>query len=136
MNMNPAQDIASILRALSQASRIEILLAIGTGEACVCHLEAAIGGRQAYISQQLMVLRDAGIVKSRREGRNIYYRLKDPTVLELIQQAGRIGGFEADELPITGPMNRVEECPCPKCDIELTEDPPQNTAEAAIRLEK
>jgi DNA-binding transcriptional ArsR family regulator len=136
MNMNPTQDISSFLRAISQAPRIEILLAIGTSEACVCHLEAAIGQRQAYISQQLMILREAGIVTSRREGRNIYYRLKDPTVLDLIQQAGRISGYEADELPVAGPMNILDECPCPQCDIESTKDSLQNTSKDAIYSEK
>ena len=66
------ESLAVFLRAISQPVRLEILLAIGTGEACVCHLEAVIGQRQAYISQQLMALREAGIVKSRRDGRNIY----------------------------------------------------------------
>ena len=113
--MYPTRQISSLLRAISQPIRIKILLAIGTGEACVCHLEAAIGQRQAYISQQLMALREAGIVASWREGRNIYYRLKDPNVLELIQHAGRISGLGNKDLPIAEPMNILEECPCPHC---------------------
>ena len=74
---------AAFLRAISQPVKLEILLAIGTGEACVCHLEAAIGQRQAYISQQLMALREAGIVESRREGRNIFYRIKNLKILDV-----------------------------------------------------
>lgn len=110
--------ISTLLRAISQPARIEILLAIGTGEACVCHLEAAIGQRQAYISQHLMALREAGIVIHRRDGRNIFYRLEDPGILELFQQAGRFSGVDEGDLPIPNPMIPSNECPCPKCEPE------------------
>lgn len=113
------QQISTLLRAISQPARIEILLAIGTGEACVCHLEAAIGQRQAYISQQLMALREAGIVNYRRDGRNIFYKLKDPAILELIRQAGKFCGMDESDMPIVGPFLLPEECPCPKCEPEM-----------------
>ena len=113
-----SETISTLLRAISQPARVEILLAIGTGEACVCHLEAIIGQRQAYISQQLMALREAGIVTSRREGRNIYYQIKDPSILDLIQQAGILSGISENDLPFIGPINLKGECPCPKCAME------------------
>jgi DNA-binding transcriptional ArsR family regulator len=113
-----SETISTLLRAISQPARVEILLAIGTGEACVCHLEAVIGQRQAYISQQLMALREAGIVTSRREGRNIYYQIKDPSILDLIQQAGILSGVSESDLPIIGPINLKGKCPCPKCAME------------------
>src|SRR3989337_4266011 len=72
--------LAQVFRSLGQPARVNILLAIGTGEACVCHLEAATGQRQAYISQQLMALRRAKLVATRRDGRNIFYRLKNPGI--------------------------------------------------------
>jgi ArsR family transcriptional regulator len=108
-----SESIATFLRAISQPARIEILLAIGSGEACVCHLEAAIGQRQAYISQQL-------IVTSRRDGRNIYYQIEDPAILELIQKAGKISGISENELEIASPINLPGECPCPKCAEEVS----------------
>ena len=123
------ETIAILLRAISQPVRLEILLAIGTGEACVCHLEAAIGQRQAYISQQLMALREAGIVKSRREGRNIYYQVKDPQVLDLIKTAGEIRGQENGEIRITGPENLLGYCTCPKCTIQNPDDSPEETTQ-------
>jgi len=98
-------------------------MAIGTGEACVCHLESAIGQRQAYISQQLMALREAGIVTSRRDGRNIYYQIEDPAILDLIQQAGKLSGISESELAISDPVNLHGECPCPKCSAEVTVSP-------------
>ena len=116
--------LAALFRALSQPVRLEILLAIGTGEACVCHLEAVIGQRQAYISQQLMTLREAGIVESRREGRNIYYRLKNSQVLDLIRAASEISGLEQDALEISGPADLLDDCPCPKCGTGQPETEP------------
>jgi ArsR family transcriptional regulator len=110
-----AKDIAFLLRVLGQPERLSILLVIGNGEACVCHLEAALGLRQAYISQHLMALRDADIVIARREGRNIFYRLKNPQALDLIQLAGGLAGATSAEInsgiQSTGMLN----CPCPHC---------------------
>ena len=126
MNIKPSLNrISTLLRAISQPARIEILLAIGTGEACVCHLEAAIGQRQAYISQHLMALREAGIVIHRRDGRNIFYRLKDPGILTLIEQAGKFSGIDESDLPITGPLTLPEACPCPNCESEMVVDIPE-----------
>jgi DNA-binding transcriptional ArsR family regulator len=134
MNLQP---ISSLLRAISQPARLEILLAIGSGEACVCHLEAATGQRQAYISQQLMALRAARIVTSRRDGRNIYYRLLEPSVLDLIQQAGVISSPKELNIPIQGPESLFGECPCPKCDGELSDNPEmltRNDLESEVSL--
>ncbi len=128
INIKPSlKRISTLLRAISQPARMEILLTIGSGEVCVCHLEAATGLRQAYISQQLMALREAGIVIHRRDGRNIFYRLKDPGILKLIQQAGRFSGMDESDLPITGPMILTEACPCPSCESELVVGKPQQT---------
>ena len=55
------------MQVISPAPRLEILLGIGAGEACVCHLEAMFGLRQATLSQHLMALREAGVVTDRRE---------------------------------------------------------------------
>ena len=129
--------ISSLLRAISQPARIEILLAIGSGEACVCHLESATGYRQAYISQQLMALRGAGIVTSRREGRNVYYRLKDQSILELIKDAAKLAHSDELELPAFDPPVLQGECPCPKCKndaAEKTERPSFNTQETVISI--
>ena len=54
--------VSDLLQVISPEPCLEILLAIGAGEACVCHLEAVLGYRQAYISQQLMALREAGLL--------------------------------------------------------------------------
>ena len=101
MNMSEytpdSQQMADIFALIGQASRLHILLAIGTEHACVCQLEALLGLRQAYISQQLMLLRDAGLVDTERVGRHIFYRITDPRWLDLIKNAAGILGMEIPE---------------------------------------
>jgi ArsR family transcriptional regulator len=82
--------LAQAFALLGQPSRLMIVLAIGEERACVCHLEAVLGLRQAYISQQLMQLRSAGLVETERVGRHIFYHLSDPRWLELIRQAAEL----------------------------------------------
>jgi len=109
------KNVARLFHALGQPARLKILIAIGGGEACVCHLEAALGMRQAYISQQLMALRLEEIVDIRREGRFIYYRLKDPELLALVGQAAHLAGFAQEALQITAPNPILPNCDCPHC---------------------
>jgi DNA-binding transcriptional ArsR family regulator len=106
---SPYQTISDVFEAASSPIRIQILLALGTGEACVCHLETLLELRQAYISQHLMVLREAGLVIDRREGRFIFYRLLDPVLIELVQAVARLQGVEVPALVLSS------ECDCPKC---------------------
>jgi hypothetical protein len=68
-----------------------------------------------------MALREAGIVKARREGRNVYYQVKNPQVLELIQTVGVINNQETGAIRISGPQNLQGDCLCPKCEIENPE---------------
>lgn len=106
------KQISTLLRAISPSPRLRILLAIGSGEACVCHLEAFLGWRQAYISQHLMGLRSAKVLTSRREGRFIYYRLRKPEILTLIEQAADLLGVGIFSAPL------AEQCACPACSPE------------------
>lgn len=106
----------TLLKALSHPARLTILETLRNGEACVCHMEAAYGWRQAYISQQLMVLREAGIVADRREGWNIFYRVVKPeiyAILDAVYQATRRNA------KIDLPMAAPEGCACPNCRVEL-----------------
>ncbi len=116
--MTSSPDLSSInnlFQTLSAPSRLEILRVLAAEEACVCHLEAALGLRQAYISQQLMALRANGLVTDRREGRYIYYRLADPQLFELIRLAARLSGF--GEISLPEPRLPVGVCACPHCNF-------------------
>ncbi len=108
-NISPVEQVAALLQAIGQEARLQILLAIGEEEPCVCHLEATFGWRQAYLSQHLMALRKAGIVVTSRQGRNIHYRLSNPRLLAIIQQAA---GLQGVTLPELAPS---PECNCPNC---------------------
>lgn len=101
------EQAADLFKALAHPTRIQILDLLRGGEICVCHIEAAIGKRQAYISQQLMILREAELVDSRRDGLQVYYRLTDT----------RIPGLLADLLGTSSPVKPapIENCPCPEC---------------------
>ena len=93
---HPGSDtqLSSFFRALGQPASIDILLAIGEGETCVCHLEAILGLRQAYISQHLMAMRDASLLATRRDGRFVFYRVADDRLLPLIDAAAAILGID------------------------------------------
>jgi ArsR family transcriptional regulator len=111
------EKVSDLLQALGSEPRLEILLAIGDGEACVCHLEASLGYRQAYISQHLMALREAGLLSTRRDGKYIYYRLEKPEIIEMVELAARLAGFDASVI-----TNRVilarSTCECPNCSTQ------------------
>ena len=99
-----------LFKTLGHPVRLHILMEIGEGEACVCHLESVLEQRQAYISQQLMVLRDAGLLATRQEGRYVFYSLRDPQTLALIDRARKLL-----ELPARPQRTADCDCPCPNC---------------------
>jgi DNA-binding transcriptional ArsR family regulator len=109
VNMSSVEQVASFLQTIGQPARLHVLLAIGESETCVCHLEAAFGWRQAYLSQHLMALRKAGLLEGRREGRFIHYRLSDPRLLSFVQQAAELQDVS---LPNLAPS---KDCSCPNC---------------------
>ena len=99
-----------ILKVLAHPARIAILEILRNGEQCVCHFEAALGLRQAYISQQLMVLRRAGIVTSRREGWNHYYRVTKPEIYAVLDALYQVTGTSPES-----PEAALVTCTCPRC---------------------
>lgn len=112
-------DLSVLFQTISPEPRLEILLAIGTGEACVCHLEAKLGYRQAYISQQLMALRENGLLNTRRDGRYIFYRLEKPEILEMVSLAARLAGVDVS-LAAGKTRKASTLCDCPTCSPQLT----------------
>lgn len=114
-----SEQIAAPLQAIASPQRVAILLAIGRGEACVCHLETALGWRQAYISQHLMALRKADILADRREGRYVYYRLKNASLLDLITGAASLSGLSAESVSTLINTQTNPACECPQCSPSL-----------------
>ncbi len=103
---------ADTLKALAHPTRLAVLEILRDGEQCVCHMEAMLGLRQASISQQLMILREAGLVDFRREGLNIYYRVVRPQVFGLLDAAYAASGRQR---PRIAHKHGKANCPCPKC---------------------
>jgi ArsR family transcriptional regulator len=80
-----ANEAATMLRALSNPSRLLLLCHLVEREKSVSELEAALDLSQAYVSQQLARLRAEGLVAARREGRIVRYRLSDSRIAPVIQ---------------------------------------------------
>lgn len=106
---------ANLFSALGNPVRLRILMTIGTGEACVCHLENVLKKRQAYLSQQLMKLRESGLLETRREGKYIFYRLSDPALLDLVGSAAEIAGISPAEFESNARASYQPGCSCPQC---------------------
>lgn len=77
-------DAARIARAISHPVRLQILNELRDGGAYVMHLTSVLGRPQANISQHLMVLREAGLVRAMREGMTVFYQVSDPEVLTVV----------------------------------------------------
>jgi ArsR family transcriptional regulator, lead/cadmium/zinc/bismuth-responsive transcriptional repressor len=79
--------IADIFKALSDPSRLKIVLALLNQEHCVCDIAVICNQTESAISHQLRILRALKIVKYRREGKIIYYSLDDDHVISLIHMS-------------------------------------------------
>jgi DNA-binding transcriptional ArsR family regulator len=110
-------EVSDLLQVISPEAHLEILLAIGKGEACVCHLESRLGYRQAYISQHLMALREAGLLSTRRDGKYIFYRLEKPEIMEMVDLAARMAGLDVSTLAAKASHSHTP-CDCPKCSTQ------------------
>jgi ArsR family transcriptional regulator len=75
--------IAELCNALADEARVEIVSRLLDGEKCVCDLQDALAAGQSRLSYHLKVLKDAGLVTDRREGRWSYYTLKRDAFLEV-----------------------------------------------------
>ena len=76
---------AAFLKALSHEGRLMIMCHLAAGERSVTELEQLLSSRQAAVSQQLARLRLEGLVSTRREGKAIYYAIRDQKVLRLVR---------------------------------------------------
>jgi len=110
MKGDPYRQAVRLFGLLAHPARLRILDELRRGEACVCHLQAVLKRPQPYISQQLRVLREAGVIKVRKQGLYVYYQLADERVERLLGE-------------ILGPVGKpspLPACSCPRCQGELT----------------
>jgi ArsR family transcriptional regulator len=78
---------AMIFKALSDINRLKIIKLLKEGELCVCELTTALSTSQSTVSHHLSVLKNAGLIKERKEGKWSYFRLSEGAVIEILNQA-------------------------------------------------
>lgn len=111
MDATAYEQAAAMFDSLSHPVRLQILDELRRGEACVCHLQAMLDRPQVYVSQQLRVLKEKGMVSDRRDATFVFYRLADAQVERLLE----------DVLGPAGERVCPPGCPCPKCQGERGE---------------
>ena len=79
-------DLADLFKIFGDSTRIKILYALFASEMCVCDIAALLNLNQSAISHQLRVLKDARLVKNRRDGKVVYYSLDDDHVKQIFDQ--------------------------------------------------
>ena len=79
-------DLAELFKVFGDSTRIRILFVLFEAEVCVCDLAKALNMTQSAISHQLRILKQNKLVKSRREGKSIFYSLADDHVRTIINQ--------------------------------------------------
>lgn len=79
-------DLAELFKIFGDSTRIRILYVLFEAEVCVCDLAEALNMTQSAISHQLRILKQNKLVKSRREGKSVFYSLADDHVRTIIDQ--------------------------------------------------
>lgn len=80
-------DLSDMFKIFGDQTRVKILMALESGELCVCDIAAVMNMSQSAISHQLRVLKQSNIVKTRREGKVVYYSISDDHVKEIFNMA-------------------------------------------------
>ena len=81
---------ADLFKALAHPARVRILELLADGEQSVGQMQPLVGVELSHLSQQLGVLRKAGLVTARREGSTVFYAIRDPLVVELLGVAKQL----------------------------------------------
>ena len=80
-------DIAEFFKVFADSTRIKILSALFENELCVCDIAACLNMTKSAVSHQLRILRQADLVRNRKEGKIVYYRLSDDHVRKIFEMA-------------------------------------------------
>lgn len=84
MDKELANHAAQVLRAVAHPLRLQVVELLATGEMCVGQISEALDEKQAITSQQLNIMKDKGILTSRREGTKVFYRLENKNVAQVL----------------------------------------------------
>ena len=83
-NHGKSTDVAEILKASGHPLRLQIVELLEKDELCVGEIADALGEKQAITSQQLTIMKDRGILASRRDGARVFYRLQNKNVTQVL----------------------------------------------------
>jgi DNA-binding transcriptional ArsR family regulator len=78
------EGMSDLFKAMADPGRVQILMALNVQEMCVCDLAALLGVSESAASHQMRILRNMNLVRNRRDGQVLYYRLVDDHVMQLI----------------------------------------------------
>lgn len=104
------KELLSVFKALSDETRLRIVKLLERDELCVCHIVAAVDMSQSKVSFHLKTLKEAGLVKDRREGKWMYYRLNESdlfkrllflSIAERVREEAAVGDRQRLEAFIT-----------------------------------
>lgn len=111
------QNTAHVLKALSDPKRLKIVDMLSCGEICACRILEYFNVTQPTLSHDMKVLTDAGVVRSRREGKNIYYRLETDNLKNLLDSLQTV-------------FNTKDHCICENTGCNYTEQTTDQKGEA------
>jgi ArsR family transcriptional regulator len=84
MDRELATHAADVLKAVAHPLRLQIVETLQDGEKSVGEIVEALGEKQAITSQQLNLMKDRGVLASRREGAKVFYRIQNPNVIRVL----------------------------------------------------
>ncbi len=98
LDVEEASELAEMFRLLGDSTRVRILFALlEAGELCVCDIAAVVDTSETKVSQAMRLLRGAGVVRNRRAGRNVFYRLDDAHVRMVLDLSREHVGHSREE---------------------------------------
>ena len=127
MEMLHATKMSRSLKALCDVNRIRILEILVKGEFCVSELVEKLAIDQPKVSHHLAILRSAGIIRSRRDGRHINYSIRPAVYRHIDQPQGAADVFDLGELAVTFRFSEMEQEP------KVTES--SNLASITVKVE-
>jgi DNA-binding transcriptional ArsR family regulator len=81
------REVLDIVKAMAEGNRLRVLIALAGGELCVCQIVELLQLAPSTVSKHMSILRQAGLVEGRKDGRWMYYRLPGPEASQAIREA-------------------------------------------------
>jgi DNA-binding transcriptional ArsR family regulator len=101
-----------VLKAMAHPSRLQMLEVLTEGERCVCDLQRVVGSDLSTVSKHLALMREAGLVADRRQGLQVFYRLRVPCVLSFLDCVDAVRAGDEALLPTKSGRDRTDAAAC------------------------